>query len=274
MKKFLFAVLISIMISGLAISFAGQTKKPVKKNVRAIESTPSPETTPSPAPTVESTPVNRQTKKNERPNGGNSGGRTSAQTGGAPNYFYEFTQPAFVVSKVQIEHDENGKGKISFMKSISDEVITDPVELSPAAMERIRAALGALDFMNSTESYQYEKDYSHLGNITIKIVREGKTRETKFNWTTKPEAKALADEYRKISNQYIWLFDMNLSRTNQPLESPKLMDLIDNYIRRNEVSDAAQLIPYLKELGDDERIPLIARNHATRLIKKIEKEKK
>ena len=87
-------------------------------------------------------------------------------------------------------------------------------------------------------------------------------------------ARALADEYRKLSNQYIWMFDINLSRENQPLESPKLMDVIDGYIRRNEISDAVQLIPFLKQLGDDERIPLIARNHATRLIKQIEKEKK
>ena len=272
MKKFLLAVLISIMISALAISFSGQTKKPVKKNARTVESTPTPEAAPTAQPTPESTPINKQGKKNERPTSGNSGGRTTAQT--TPNYFYEFSRPGFVVEKIQIEHDENGKGKISFTKSISDEVITDPVQLSPAAMERIKAALAALDFMNSTESYQYEKDYSHLGNVTLRIVREGKTRETKFNWTENKEAKALADEYRKIGNQYVWMFDMNLSRTNQPLEAPKLMDLIDNYIRRNEVSDAEQLIPYLKELGDDERIPLIARNHATRLIKQIENVKK
>lgn len=99
-------------------------------------------------------------------------------------------------------------------------------------------------------------------------------RETKFNWTQNQDAKTLADEYRKISNQYIWIFDINLARVNQPLESPKLMDMIDSYIRRNEVSDATQLIPFLKELGNDERIPLIARNHATRLIEKIGKEEK
>ncbi len=274
MKKFIFAVLISIMVSGLAASFVAQTIKPVKKNVKPVI-TPTPEAMPTPAPTAESEPVKRQTKKNERPtNGNSSNGNNAAQTKDAPNYFYEFSQPAFVISKVLIEHDENGKGKISFMKSISDEVITDPVQLSPAAMERIKNVLTALDFMNSTESYQYEKDYSHLGNITIKIIKDGRTRETKFNWTQNQEAKALADEYRKVANQYIWMFDINLSRTNQPLESPKLMDLMDSYIKRNEVSDAEQLIPFLKELGDDERIPLIARNHATRLIKQIEKEKK
>jgi hypothetical protein len=274
MKKFIFAVLISITISGLAASFSAQTKKPVKKNVKpAAAATPTPQSSPTPEQTPETPAINKQAKKNERPTSGNTSNNT-VQTTDAPNYFYEFSQPAFNISKVFIEHDENGKGKISFMKSISDELITDPIQVTPAALERINNALAALNFFNSTESYQYEKDYSHLGNIKIKVKKDGKERETKFNWTTNPDAKILADEYRRISNQYIWLFDMNLSRVNQPLESPKLMDVIDTYIKRNEVSDAAQLLPFLKELGNDERIPLIARNHATKLIKQIEKEKK
>jgi len=273
MKKFLFAVLILMTISALAASFFAQTKKPVKTNVRPT-ATPTPEVSPTPAQTPETVTINKRAKKNERPTNGNSSNQNQAQTKDNPNYFYEFSQPAFIVSKILIEHDENGKGKILFMKSISSEEITDPIQVSPAAMERIKNALTALDFMNSSESYQYEKDYSHLGNVTIKVVRDGKTRETKFNWTTNQDAKALADEYRRIGNQYIWMFDINLSRQNQPLESPKLMDLLDSYIKRNEISDAAQLIPFLKELGNDERIPLIARNHATRLIKQIEKEKK
>jgi len=273
MKKFIFAVLISITIASLAVSFFAQTKKTGKKNVKPVAATPTPQSSPTPVQTPESPAINKQAKKNERPTNGNSS-NNAVQTKDAPNYFYEFSQPAFTISKVFIEHDESGKGKISFMKSISDEVITDPIQLTPAALERINNALTALNFFDSTESYQYEKDYSHLGNIKIKIRKDGRERETKFNWTTNPEAKALADEYRKISNQYIWLFDMNLSRVNQPLESPKLMDMIDSYVKRNEISDATQLIPFLKELGDDERIPLIARNHATKLIKQIEKEKK
>jgi hypothetical protein len=276
MKKFLFAVLISVFVSGLVISFPAQTKKPVKKNVKpeAVVN-PTPQASPTPQPSPETPTVNRQAKKNERPGSSNQANQTAVQNKTtAPNYFYEFTRPGFTVSKIHIEHDESGKGTISFVKSISDEVITDPIEVSPAALERIQNALAALDFFNSSESYQYEKDYSHLGNITIKIQKDGRARETKFNWTQNPDARALADEYRRISNQYIWMFDINLSRENQPLESPKLMDLIDGYIRRNEISDAAQLIPFLKELGNDERIPLIARNHATRLIKQIEKEKK
>ncbi len=275
MKKFIFAVLISIIISGLATTFFAQTKKAVKKNVKPAAATPTPQNSPLPMQTPEPETVNRQAKKNERPTNGNSlNGNKPVQSKDTPNYFYEFSQPAFVVSKIQIEHDENGKGKISFMKSISDEVITDPIQVSSAALERINKALTALNFFDSNESYQYEKDYSHLGNITLKVRKDGRERETKFNWTQNQEAKTLADEYRRIGNQYIWMFDINLSRENQPLESPKLMDMIDSYIKRNEISDAAQLIPFLKELGNDERIPLIARNRATRLVKQIEKVKK
>jgi hypothetical protein len=271
MKRFIFAILILITIAGLAVSFFGQTKKPVKKNIKPTV-TPTAQVTPPQTAEVE--PIKTPTKKNERPTSGNSTNNNPVQTKDAPNYFYEFSQPAFTISKILIEHAENGKGKIWFVESISGEMITDPIEVSPAALERINAALTALNFVDSTENYQYEKDYSHLGNITIKVKKGEKERETKFNWTTNKDAKALSDEYRRISNQYIWMFDVNLSRTNQPLESPKLMDVLDGYMRRNEISDATQLIPFLKELGNDERIPLIARNHATRMITQIEKDKK
>ncbi len=270
MKKFIFAILISMTISGLAMSFFAQTKKPVKKNVKPTL-TPAPQVTPTQK--IETEPVKITTKKNERPTSGNTSNNNSAATKDEPNYFYEFSQPAFTISKILIEHDENGKGKISFMKSISNEMITDPLAVSADALARINAALKALNFIDSTEDYQYFKDYSHLGNIKITVKKDGRMRETKFNWTENKDAKGLADEYRKISNQCIWMFDINIARVNQPLEAPKLMDLLDAYIRRNEISDASQLIPFLKELGNDERIPLIARNHATRLIKQIEKDK-
>ncbi len=270
MRKFIFAILISITISGLAMSFFAQTKKPVKKNVKPTP-TPTPQVTPTQK--IETEPIKITAKKNERPPNGNTSNNNSVAEKDEPNYFYEFSQPAFTVSKILIEHDENGKGKISFMKSISNEMITDPLEVSVAALTRINAGLKALNFFDSTEDYQYFKDYSHLGNIKIRVKKDGRERETKFNWTENKDAKALADEYRRISNQCIWMFDMNIARVNQPLEAPKLMDLLDAYMRRNEISDASQLIPFLKELGNDERIPLIARNHATRLIKQIEKDK-
>lgn len=188
-------------------------------------------------------------------------------------YFYEFAQPNFVTSQVSIAHDESGKGRITFLKKDFSEPISDPLQLSAATLEKINNALQTLNFLDSTENYQYEKDYSHLGNVKIKIKKDGREREVKFNWTQNKDARILADEYRKIANQFIWKFDISVARENQPLEAPRLLDAFDALIRRNEISDAAQMVPFLKELGNDERIPLIARNHATRLVEKIEKAK-
>ncbi len=67
------------------------------------------------------------------------------------------------------------------------------------------------------------------------------------------------------------MFDLKLAREMQPLNAPGLMDEMEWDLTRGELSDPYQLVPLLKDLLTDERIPLIARNHAGRLLKKIEK---
>jgi hypothetical protein len=140
-------------------------------------------------------------------------------------------------------------------------------------MDRIRTALIALNFLDSTENYQTARDYSHMGNVRFTFRKEGRERTAKYNWTENKDAKTLMDEYRKIAIQYVWQFDMEIARENQPLNAPSLMDELDSYLRRNEISDPKQMLPLLKTLSNDERIPLIARNHATRLVEKIDKAK-
>jgi hypothetical protein len=191
-----------------------------------------------------------------------------------PVYFYEFSKADFVVSKIYIEHDENGKGKITFQKKDLADPETDPIQLSPATLERLKTIWQALNFLDSTENYQAVKDFSHLGTMKFSMKKNGRERETTFNWTENKDAKALADEYRKIGQQFVWIFDISVARENQPLDAPRLMDALDALVRRKEISDSAQMLPLLRELADDERIPLIARNHSRKLIEKIEKEEK
>ena len=261
----------------LSLSFVAEAQTKPRK--------PNPKKTVTAAPVnavaVEAPTVKTSGKKNERPATQTDSPGNTNQTeklnsatekfASKPVYFYEFAQSDFLISQIRIEFDENGKGRISFMKKNFDELITDPIQLSASALRRIKNAVEALNFLDSDENYQYEKDYSHLGNIKIKIKKDGREKETKFNYTTNQDAKILADEYRKIGQQFLWIFDINLARENQPLESPRLLDALDALIRRNEISDAGQMIPFLKELSNDERVPLISRNHATNLIKRIEK---
>lgn len=227
------------------------------------------------AQTESSNPQNG--KKNTRPTGEN-GERTAGTDSPKENrltYKYEFSQPQFLVSHIVLEHDETGKGKIIFRKKEMDEEFTDPVQLSPITLERLQTLWTALNFLDSTENYQTaDRDFSHLGVMKISLKKGERQREVEFNWTENKDAKALADEYRKISNQYIWMFDITLARQNMPLEAPRVVKILEHYLKRNEISDPLQMVPFLQELSNDERIPLIARNNAARLIKEIEKKKK
>ncbi|RMG09292.1 MAG: hypothetical protein D6735_00745 [Acidobacteria bacterium] len=191
------------------------------------------------------------------------------------HYFYQFDSPQFNTKRVRIEHDENGRGKITVWKNDLDEEISEPIQLSPKTIEKLKSLFRILSFLDSSEDYQSKvHDYKHLGTATIGLKTSDKERTVSFNWTENKNAKLLADEYRKIYNQQLWMFEMRLARENQPLEAPDLMRKLDSYLRRNEISDPEQMLEFLEDLSNDERIPLIARNHSRELIEKIKKSAK
>jgi len=266
--------IICLLFLTLALSASAQTKRKAAKKKTAKETTL---TKTQPVAENDAIPV---VKKNARPESESEMTRSepAEKLNARPVslkdnsvYFYEFSKSNFFISKIYIEHDDNGKGKITFQKKDFAEPVTDPIQLSAATLERIKATWQALNFLDSTENYQYEKDFSNLGTMKFTMKKNGRTREATFNWTENKDAKTLVDEYRRIGQQFIWIFDITVARENQPLESPKLLDSLDSLIRRNEISDTVQMIPLLNELSNDERIPLIARNHAAKLIKQIEK---
>lgn len=215
-----------------------------------------------------------QTKHNRRPN-------QPATTSAAPaipaenadpvKYTYEFSQPKFYVKHIVIEHDANGRGTVTFERLNEDASISEPLELSPAAMLRLTAAWQGLQFLDSTADYQSDKQFPHLGTMRIGMQRGDRKRVAEFNWTNNADASTIVSEYRKAADQAILIFDISIARQNQPLNAPKLMEAMESLLKRDALSDPKQLLPLLKELSTEERIPLIARNHALRLIKKIQK---
>ena len=187
------------------------------------------------------------------------------------NYSYEFSQPAFYIRHIVIEHDSNGIGKITFERLNEEVPITERLELAPVVLGRVSALWRALLFLDSKEDYQSNKQFPHLGTMRITMQQGGRKRTAEFNWTNNAEASALVNEYRRVADQAIFVFDVSVARENQPLNAPKLMEYLESALKRNWLSDPQQLIPLLKEISIDEHLPLIARNHALRLIKKIEK---
>lgn len=202
---------------------------------------------------------------------------TSSSEAGAPDnasdvrFAYEFKQPRFLVSSIRIEHDAAGRGRMTFTKLNVETPFTETISLSPAALTRISDLWTKLDRLKGKPDFQAEKQFPHLGTMTLNVTEAGETRAAEFNWTHHPDALALITEYRRLSDQTLFIFDITVARENQPLEAPSIMKRLEILVRRKDISDGKQLLPFLRELATDERLPLIARNQAGNLAKKLEK---
>ena len=197
--------------------------------------------------------------------------KPASNVGAEISYAYDFKQPNFLVSQIRIEHNAEGRGQIRFKKRNSEENFTEPLTLSPTALLRITELWAKLDGLKGAPNLQAEKQFPHLGTMTLSISEGEQTRATEFNWTNNPDASALVSEYRHLADQSLFVFDINVARDNQPLEAPSIMKRLEMHVRRKELSDPTQLLPLLRELSTDERLPLIARNQASTLVKKLDK---
>ncbi|MCA1594363.1 MAG: hypothetical protein LC754_17405 [Acidobacteria bacterium] len=190
----------------------------------------------------------------------------------AAQYFYEFKQPDFFVNHIQINHDAAGRGSITFERKDDVEAITEPFEFSQAALRRVNALWVALNFLDAETNFDTgNKKVAYIGTTRLRVLRDGRERATEFIYSSNRDAFQLADEYRRAADQAVLVFELAVARESQPLITPKLLERLDILVRRNALSDAQQLVPLLRDLSTDERLPLIARNHVGRILKKIVK---
>ena len=148
------------------------------------------------------------------------------------------------------------------------------ISLSPNLLSKVRNLFDMLNFLNSTEEYQHKKDFSHLGTMTISRSHNGSSRTVTFNYTSNQYLNELAETFRKIATQETRIFELETVRTNDPISTPAQMRMLESELRSRNIADPQQLIPLLEELRLDEGVPLITRNHAERLIKMINKDKR
>src|SRR6266436_3892218 len=186
-------------------------------------------------------------------------------------YSYEFAKAEFLISHVLIEHDALGRGKITFERRGEETPIVEPIELSISALGRVLGLWTELHCLDSNENYQTVKSFAHLGTYKLNMDDGQRRRTAEFNWSNNKDAWSLANEYRRVTDQAILIFNLKLAREMQPLNAPQLLNEMETLLVRNGLSDPSQLVPLLKDLRTDEHIPLIARNHADRILKKIEK---
>src|SRR5256714_13435064 len=76
----------------------------------------------------------------------------------------------------------------------------------------------------------------------------------------------LMSKTKSAGEQALFVFDINVAVESQPLETPKLLERLESLIERDYLSDKRQLVPLLRDLTEHERVPLVARTQAPRLL--------
>ncbi|HWQ36126.1 MAG TPA: hypothetical protein VNQ79_25035 [Blastocatellia bacterium] len=196
----------------------------------------------------------------------------SAGSSGATVYRFLFDNERFIIQHQTIEFDETGRGTYTFKKKGEDEV-TCRLEISRDLVAQIRGLFAELNFLDSTEDYQFKKDFSHLGNVTITHARGGRERTVKFNYTASQPMNRIVEIFRNIATQEERVYELQAVRQSDPISTPAQLRLLETELKAKRIADPQRLTPLLEEIRTDESVPLIARNHADRLIKSIQKGK-
>lgn len=197
------------------------------------------------------------------------------ETGTSPSavsYRYLFENERFTTPIQEVEFDGTGRGKFRFKKKDSDEIVND-LAVSQTLMARIQSLFDQLNFLSSQEQYQHKKDFSNLGTVTISQSRNGKERTVKFNYTDNPAMSQLRDLFQNLVTQETRIFEIEVIRETDPISTPAQLRMLDDELRSKRIADPNRFVPLLNEIKLDEGVPLIARNHADRLLKSISKGK-
>lgn len=201
---------------------------------------------------------------------------SQAETTTETRFHYLFENDKFTTPWIEIEFGAKGKGEFRFRKKEDGQLrepIINKLEVSSAVIVQINALLAELNFLDSNENYQHKKDFSHLGTVTIEIARDGKQRKVTFNYTENSALNKIANLFRNLATQENRIFEIEAVRQNDPISTPAQLRYLDNELKSKNIADPERFVSLLQDIKTDESIPLIARNHAERLLKEIKKNK-
>ena len=196
----------------------------------------------------------------------------SGNSSNATRFYFLFENERFTTPLQEIEFDDVGQGKFRFKRKEQDEIVNKLI-ISATLRNQIQSLFSELNFLSSNEDYQHKKDFSHLGTVTIGLTRGGKERMVKFNYTTNSALGQLRDIFQNIATQETRIFEMEAVRANDPISMPAQLRLLENEFHSKHIADPQRFVPMLQDMKLDESVPLIARNHAERILQMIKKAK-
>jgi hypothetical protein len=188
------------------------------------------------------------------------------------HYQYTFENERFTTPFLEVQLDGKGHGRFRFRKKDAEEISTD-ISVSDSLVQQIQGLFDTLNFLDSREDYQYKKDFSHLGTVTLKLSKDGRQRSVRFNYSGNQTITQLADIFRNVATQETRVMEIEATRETDPLSMPAQLRILESELKSRQIAEPDRLKPLLEKLKSDESLPLIARNHAERLIKSIDKGK-
>lgn len=188
-------------------------------------------------------------------------------------YSYRFENPRFEVSLVEITIAHSGQASFHYKKRDSGEEDTLQLQVLPKTIETLQSLYTEIRFLDSTDSYQTNNNFQNLGTTTIGLKMGKRERQASFNYTSNRGVMRLTDLFRAFQNQQLNVIDIRLARQFTPLDLPKQLKLLEENVKKERIAEPSQLLPLLGEIAQDDGVPLIARNAATRLIMQIKKGK-
>jgi hypothetical protein len=188
-------------------------------------------------------------------------------------FSYKFENQRFYIPLIEIDFDAKGEGELRFKRGESDEIIDLKLKLLPETVAYIRELYDRARFLETEENYQDKKDHSNLGWVTLTLKAGERQRSAKFNYTANLDIKQVADIFRALANQQTDLFDIETALQYQPLDVPGKIEILESDLKLERIAEPQQVLVTLQEIVKNDTAPLIARNHAKRIIEAIEKGK-
>lgn len=188
-------------------------------------------------------------------------------------FTYKFENARFYIPLIDLQVNADRTAKLSFKQGESDDTIDQTFTVRPETMDRLVELTTRSRFLESDEDYQSKKDFSHLGWITITATEGGHHRTTRFNYSQNKDVSDLAEIFRAIATQWIDIFHIKVAVEHQPLDLPAQLDALENDLQIERLVEPESLVDPLRDISQDDTLPLIARNHADKIITAIQKKK-
>lgn len=163
--------------------------------------------------------------------------------------------------------DPGGRG--AFTVREDGEEFTDPLELSAAAMTRLRRQLEDTGYLADATEYESGRPVANTGRKTLTVEGAWGRREAVFNYSDRGEVISLLTFLDRLIAQEHLRMDLDSALSFDRLNLPALLERVDAERRQDRLVDPARLIDVLERIASDSRVLNLARTDARDLIEKI-----